>query len=164
MTRAISLTRGFVTIVDDADYEWLSQWKWGAEVKGDDAYAFRNTRLSEYDGRRRLYMHRELLGISDAGRGVIGDHIDGDTLNNRRSNLRGVTSSQSCMNRGKPSNNTSGVVGVYFNKKRGQWFAKIKVEGREICLGHVSTLKEAARLRREGERKYFGVYAREATG
>lgn len=158
----IPLTKGYVTLVDEGDYTWLSQWKWCAEVKDDDVYAFRSTTLPALEpGRQRrgrLYMHREILGISDLGRAVIGDHIDGCTLDNRRFNLRAVTPSQSQMNRGPHSNNTSGVKGVSF--KAGKWAAQITIENELIYLGWTDTLEAAVHLREEAENKYFGCYAR----
>ncbi len=105
-------------------------------------------------------MHREILGIAEAGRTVLGDHIDGNTLDNRRQNLRCVTPSQSVMNRGTQKNNASGVTGVRFDDAAGRWVAIITVNRKQLWLGAADTIEEAARLRLEGERKYFGRYAR----
>lgn len=85
--KEILLTQNQVALVDDADFEWLSQWKWYAiwspGIKG--FYAVRRGRLP--DGRRSLIrMHRQILGLDMADKRQ-GDHVNHDTLDNRRENL-----------------------------------------------------------------------------
>ena len=91
--KLIPLTRGLFAQVDDEDFEFLSQWRWHANLKpyavcGVDAGS--GTRTS-------MYMHR--LIMSPTGKDVV-DHIDGDSLNNTRSNLRICTHAENLRNRG----------------------------------------------------------------
>jgi hypothetical protein len=110
-----------------------------------------------------IKMHREVLGLKrgDARR---GEHRNGDTLDNRRSNLRPATDSQNAMNRRRiVANNTSGHKGVYFRprSKSNQWGAFVKLHGKMIHLGFRATKEEAIALRLAGEKQYYGEFARE---
>lgn len=82
------------------------------------------------------------------------DHEDGDRENNRIKNLRDVTSRQNQLNMKKPSNNTSGVMGVCWNKEKCAWDARIKVQGKTIFLGRSTSIQEATTLRKQAEKKY----------
>lgn len=92
------------------------------------------------------------------------DHIDRDKSNNRWSNLRIATNSQNHINKEKQKNNTSGFKGVGFQKNRKHlktpWRVRIKVNKKEIYLGHFSTPEKAALAYNEAAIKYFGEYAR----
>lgn len=77
--KLIPLTQGRHAIVDDADYEWLRQWRWYLSAYGYAARA---------EGKRIFYMHREILGV---GPGIVAHHRDEVRLNNRRSNLEAMT-------------------------------------------------------------------------
>jgi hypothetical protein len=91
--KAIFLTRGYITLVDDEDYEFLMQWKWYAGGPGSTPYAIRNTTI---DGKQKMVqMHRVLM---NAPKGMVVDHIDNQGLNNQKSNLRVCTQSQNCRN------------------------------------------------------------------
>lgn len=79
-------------------------------------------------------------------------------LNNRKSNLRICTHQQNCYNVKEYSHNTSGVTGVYFDKKNNKWCAKIKADGKNIWLGRYNTFDEAVKVRKEAEEKYFGEF------
>ena len=97
--KKIPLTKGKFALVDDEDFERLSQFKWHYG-KG---YAARKTN-EDY-----IYMHKEILGI---GKKQEGDHKNGDKLNNQRANLRTCTHAQNMFNRRTQKNNVSGVSGV----------------------------------------------------
>ncbi len=90
MAKEIPLTQGLVAIVDDADYEYLSQFKWCARKAGNTYYAVRQ------ENKRFICMHIQIIGRRP---GLEIDHIDGNGLNNRRSNLRFVTLRQNQQNR-----------------------------------------------------------------
>lgn len=89
------------------------------------------------------------------------DHIHGkETRNdNRKSNIRIVTCSQNQMNRGLQKNNTSGIAGVFFNKKDNRWEARITVRKNIIQLGSFNNLEDAVNARKSAEEKYFGEYS-----
>lgn len=124
-------------LVDDADFEWLSQWRW-SNKKG---YARRNTWEPGTKRQQTIWMHRL---INNTPMGYETDHIDRNPLNNQRENLRTVTGGQNKMNIGVRSNSTSKITGVNWDKKKGKWMARI---GRKF-LGYF-TNKEDARACRE---------------
>jgi hypothetical protein len=96
-------------------------------------------------GGHRVMAHR-LAWLYMTGRhpdGVI-DHIDGDSLNNRFANLRDVTQAVNLQNQRKPrSPNRSGVLGVWFDKRRGTWNSDIGFDGKRIRLGAFKTIQDA---------------------
>ncbi len=99
-------------------------------------------------------MHQLLL--PDA---TIADHIDGDGLNNRRSNLRPASEAQNAAHARKGKNNTSGFKGVDQNGGRSSWRARILVNGKSLYLGRFSTKEEAARAYDAAALVHFGEFA-----
>ena len=95
MAKYIPLTQGLFSIVDDEDYEYLSQWKWYANRNYYTYYAMRHT-TNKTGKNTTICIHTQLLGKKD---NLYVDHIDGDGLNNQRSNIRHVTPSQNNENR-----------------------------------------------------------------
>lgn len=88
------------------------------------------------------------------------DHINGNRQDNRKCNLRLVTPQQNNMNRGVSTRNTSGVVGVRFNKRYSKWNANITFEGFTYSLGYYEDINDAIEARKQAEIKYFGEYRR----
>lgn len=131
--RELPLTRGYVALVDDEDFEVLSREKWRAQVVfGKWVYASSVT----YG-----LLHRHLLG---APRGLHVDHIDGNGLNNSRGNLRLCNRFQNQANRRRVSS-LAGYKGVTFNPaRRKPWRAKIQHCKWLVHLGWFSTAEEAA--------------------
>ena len=152
--QTIQLTQGKVAIIDDCDSEWLSQWKWHyAKSKG---YACKERR---FPVRKMLYMHREILQRVLRHKDFAEtDHINRDKLDNRRCNLRPATSSQNKANV-KHVPGISGYQGVYWDKGRRKWSARIRANGKRLSLGYFDDVKEAARVRNEAARKYHGEFA-----
>ncbi len=151
----IPLTKGKEALVDDEDYDYLMQWKWYAAVGGK--YAGRDVRSSNSRRRNAIYLHdlvARRIGIS----GKI-DHINRNSLDDRRHNLRPASHAQNLANRGPQINNTSGYKGVTWDKARERWFASIKVGGHRINLGRFDDKIEAARVYNEAALKYFGEFA-----
>ena len=128
----IELTQGYFSEIDSIDAD-VAQMRWCAAVRRRGIYAVRTNRL---DDRRvstslhRLILSRVLGRPLEPGEEV--DHIDGNGLNNRRSNLRLSTHRQNMQNRGVASNNASGLKGVYFDKAHRKWRAEIKTPSRAI--------------------------------
>ncbi len=160
--RYIPLTLGKHAVVDAADYEGLMRWKWFARITNVYAghYAYRNSRKGDQTAKHGIAMHSVIL---PPPYGLVIDHISGDTLDNRRSNLRCVTPRENRKNLKKYKSNKSGVPGVTRASSRGKigrYRSRIRCDGVEINLGRSDSLKEATRLREEAEIKYFGELRR----
>lgn len=109
--REIPLTKGQVALVDAEDFEWLNQWKWS--VRFDKSTGCFYAQRYAYSGgvKQNIIMARLILGL-EKGDLRQADHVDtGNTLDNRRFNLRIATQSQNNANRRIGRNNTSGFKG-----------------------------------------------------
>ena len=156
--RRISLSKGQFTIVDEADYEWVMQWKWCATLNpGNNAwYAMRSTKVAGKNQTIRL--HRLLMGIQRGNKLQVA-HINHDTLDNRRENLRVCTASQNQFNTRGQVDSKSGYKGVFFSSSHRRWVAKISVNGKKHHLGYGSTPEECAALYREAAKHLHGEFA-----
>ncbi len=151
--KRILLSKGYFALVDDEDFEWLSQWKWTY----DGAYARRNISLGYINGKYRtqkVYMHRLIM---DTKEGTLTDHINRNCLDNRRCNLRIADKSINSINRDKPSNNTSGYKGISWEKRVNKWYAYINFNGKMINLGHYKNIQDAILARQKGEEQYHAI-------
>lgn len=145
---------GLYALVDNADYSYLSQFSWHLKRTHGNDYARRQ--VYENSKFRTIYMHREILNITD-GRQV--DHRNGNGLDNQRRNLRACSHKQNQRNH-KPAGGSSKYIGVYWKKDECKWKARIKVDGKEIHLGLFSSEVEAAQKRDEAALRYHGEFAR----
>lgn len=133
------------TLIDLEDVPKVRKYKW---FKNKQGYV-NNNKIGR--------LHRYLLNVttnSDV------DHINLNTLDNRKSNLRVTTRSQNCMNKDLYVTNTSKVTGVNYHTQRNKWRAYITVNYKTKHLGLFDTIEEAIKIRKEAEEKYFGEYAR----
>jgi len=150
MARTVQLSRGKVAYVDEADYEAVSAHRWAAKPsdQADERwYAF------GWVGGRNVYMHRLILGAPE---GVLVDHINGDGLDNRRSNLRLCTRSQNNMNRAARLG-PSGYRGVH--EYKGRWRAQLEVEGLIVRTNGFVDPAFAARAYDALAREFHGAFA-----
>lgn len=137
--KEISLTQGYVALVDNCDYLLLNQWKWRVFHTKYNSYAHRSAKIG--NKWREVLMHRVIMMPSY---GLIVDHIDGNGLNNVRSNLRVCTYSQNQTNK-KPKGKSK-YMGVYFriNYHKLEIHAKMTIEGKVYNLGKYPTEEDAA--------------------
>lgn len=153
----IILKGGRVALVDDEDFDRLSPFKWFSHLVAKSTsrnyYARRNSKIIGGVRAPPVYMHREVIG---AARGQIVDHINGDTLDNRRVNLRIVTASQNNMNRksGRPFM----LKGAYPSGRR--WTSSIQIDGQNHYLGCFATAEQAARAYDRKAFELFGEFAK----
>ena len=148
MPKIIKLTQGKYAIVDDEDFEYLSQFKWWSDGHG---YAIRKVK------NKVITMHSVLLSPP---RGKEIDHINRNRSDNRKNNLRVVTRQQNLFNSNKHSDNISGFKGINrHNLGKGYWRAKIFVAGKHKHLGLFNTKEEAARIYDTAAKKHFGEFA-----
>ena len=159
----IPLTKGQIAIVDPVDAD-LAAYKWCTECKNlnDHKYAKRRKPGPKHVY-KYLYLHRVVLARK-LGRELapheIADHANGNTLDNRRDNLRLATKAQNQQNQKLRSNNTSGYKGVHFNKQIGKWGALIHANRQKFPLGWFDTPEEASEAYRAAALKYHNEFAR----
>ncbi len=159
--KRIPLTQGKFAIVDDEDYDRLSQWNWSAvkpKHPGATWYAQRAMRVSKVVW-RPTRLHWEVVGYKWV------DHRDGDGLNNQKYNLRRCTGSQNIRNSIKKVG-TSLFKGVSWDIGNGKWAANIhagdpnaKGYAKKMFLGRFDSEEEAARAYDRMARQYFGEFA-----
>lgn len=110
--------------------------------------------------RKLYYAHRlAFLWMTGAWPAQLVDHADGVPTNNRWDNIREATHAQNIQHRCRQSNNKSGLKGVDFHEQRKKWRATIRVNGKQIYLGHYDTKEEAALAHDAGAREHHGEFA-----
>jgi hypothetical protein len=156
--KTIPLTQGQFALVDDGDYEWLSQWNWYAQYD-PTRYSFSAARHpGVINGKRSvIWMHRQITGIE---KGIV-DHRDRNTLNNQRHNLRGANDVQSGQNRGLRKDSGTGFKGVTTERRYRikKYRAYITVNRKKISLGYFREIHDAARAYNAAAKRYFGEFA-----
>lgn len=141
------------TVVDQQDLASVSRWRW-SRGGSRGQYAYRKG-----PGRKNIYLHRFLL---DAPCGYEVDHINGDTLDNRRDNLRLATPCENKFNTGLTARNRSGFKGVHWNAWTKSWDACIRVNHGIFRLGHYANPAEAAEVYQQAAEFLHGQFARTA--
>lgn len=136
---------GNVFYFDKDDYDLLKDVNWHVEKNGY---------VRGYKDGIMVRMHKLLLNNN-----LTVDHINHQRNDNRRINLRTVTTQNNTRNTSIRCTNTSGVTGVYYNKLNKYWVAQITVDGKTIHLGSFQDFNEAVKIRKEAEEKYFGEYS-----
>jgi hypothetical protein len=159
--KEIELTKGYKALVDDNDYDWLSQWKWHCCDKSETSprYAARCEYLGMVDGKpknKHVSMHRVITG---AKRGLEVDHINGNGIDNRRDNLRVCTRKQNSRNVSGRSH-SSKYKGVSWDKRRQWWRANIRANHKFFYIGVYQTEEDAAKAYDQKAKEFFGEYAR----
>lgn len=146
----IAITSNNIEFLIDAEDKWvLENYCWSTNC---DNYLVSKSRNED----KYVLLHRIILNCNDKR---VVDHINGNTLDNRKSNLRIVTRTQNNMNKCIQSNNTSGVTGVYFENKSGRWYSQITVNDKTYNLGCFDNFEDAVAARKAAEEKYFGEYS-----
>lgn len=131
---------------DKEDYDKIKNFCWSV---GRNGYVYSSL------NRESFYLHRFLLNFP---KDKVVDHIDHNTINNQKNNLRVCEHKENIRNGQLSKNNTSGITGVRYDDKIGAWTARIKVDYKIINLGDYNTKEEANRVRKEAEVKYFGEF------
>ena len=133
--KKIKLTQGKYTLVDNEDFECLNQYKWCAHKTRGGLW----TAEGYLGGKKLLKMHRIILG---AKTGQEVDHINRNSLDNRRKNLRICTRRENLLNRRRFKNRKWGYKGVY-KLYNGMYFAQISFNNKKIWLGNFEKAREA---------------------
>lgn len=136
--------RGY-TLIDAGDAAWVNQHRWNMLCAASDKrYAIRHEIVAGKSV--SIMLHREILGLPRGvgRRSPQGDHIDGDALNNQRSNLRVLPSHAANMQNRRTQVGTSKYRGVSWRKSKQRWRAMVQINGRSIWGGTYATEIEAA--------------------
>lgn len=158
----IPLTKGYATIVDEIDSD-LVKFRWNTCILKTSIYAQRQIKL--FDKPKTLTMHRVILSRilgRDLSKGECVDHINGNGLDNRRSNLRLSSYKQNTSNKVKHTLTESGYKGVTLSKRKNRNVFKvvIGVDYKLIYIGCYATPELAAQAYNEAAIKYHGEFAR----
>jgi hypothetical protein len=150
------------TLIDTEDLDKVMQvpntWTPGYSPVTQTHYVLTKTSIGVRK-RKTTHIHRLLMGVSEY---LVIDHINGDTLDNRKSNLRVVTKGQNNQNKTKTyKNNSSGIRGVNWHKKNECWMANVRINGKRIYLGSFNSIVEAEKVVIE-YRKENMKYSKEA--
>jgi len=152
--KKIPLTQGKFAIVDDEDFERLSNHKWHSHRHGALWYAGRNVCVSGHW--LYLHMHRDILNLQK-GDGIMVDHINRNGLDNQKSNLRITNKSINSLNRKKHINSI--YRGIFWNEQKRRWVAQIGVRGKKVHCGYYLDPVSAAVAYDVASVKYFGLDA-----
>lgn len=149
----IALTQNKRTIIDNKDFKKVSKYKWCYKISkilkdgreyGVAVHGFWNSKRQQ---NKIIKLHRFILGLTDPK--IIVDHINGNTLDNRKSNLRIVDGTLNNMNR-------RGVKGCQWDRRTGQWRAELGFYGKRIWLGRFNRKEDAIKVYKLAVIKYYG--------
>lgn len=154
--KELKLTKEKVAIVDDDVYDDLIKYKWSALCDGCNWYAYMT--IGSKKNQKRLMLHRIIMLLTNPK--VFCDHIDGNGLNNQRSNLRICTSALNSRNRRMKKTNTIGFKGVSYKAKHKKFQASINIDGKFIFGGHFDSAVDAAKKYNDLALQYHGEFAK----
>jgi hypothetical protein len=157
LNRRVPLANGKGTaLVSAMDYELVMQYHWflqPADAIHRASYALRNLGRSPDGKHRTQKMHQLITGQKNV------DHKNLDGLDNRRTNLRPAGPPDQAANHGKRADNTSGYIGVSWDKQYGKWRAQVRKNGKTVWSDRFDDLEKAARARDAKALEHYGEFA-----
>ena len=153
-TAYIKLTQGQIAIIDAEDLEKIGAYRWcAAWNKSRKLYVATTTKYTPGKNNKTIYMHRLIMSAKNC---EVVDHINGDSLLNKKNNLRICTQAENARNLPKSSRNTSGTKGIVH--RDGKWTAYIMMNGKLKHIGNYDYYEEALSARKEYEQKLYGEF------
>lgn len=153
-TTVVFLTQGTRCIVDTDEWKNLKDFSWYAGGHKHRRYV---TSQKTVAGKRTVYyMHRMITGCPD---GLMVDHINHDTLDNRKQNLRVCTNQENQFNKKAKVTAKTNYKGVYFFRRTSRWYAQICLNGKNKHLGYYKTELEAAVAYNNAANRHYGAFS-----
>lgn len=143
-------TKGEKFYIDKEDLNKIKPYTWSIN---DNGYLRANIKG------KNIRMHRFILDLVDYDKNLIIDHINHNTYDNRKINLRIATSTQNTCNTSLRRNNKSGVTGVSWDNRCKKWEAKISIKKKYTHIGYFENFDDAVKARKEAEEKYYKEYS-----
>ena len=145
-------SKGFQFLIDLDDLDKVKKYCWKVNRRG-----YVNSVSPMINGKRNyISLHRFIMNCTDHS--MVVDHINHNTSDNRKCNLRVCTPTQNSYNVKPSSYNKSGVRGVRFNKSCNKWEVGFTLEGKHRIIGYFNNINDAIKLRKQYEEKYYGEY------
>lgn len=134
---------------DLEDYNKIKQYTWFEDIATNGYHSLKTKDVKT----GKVFRMSSLFGFK------YHDHINRNPLDNRKENFREATAQENARNRTKSSNNTSGFIGVCWDKEKLKWLSYIAVDNKQIKLGRFHSKEDAIRTRLLAEKKYFKEFA-----
>ena len=148
----------YEVIIDIDDYDKIKNYRWYINYKTATATEINHFYIITHFNHHGMKLHRVILNTDDPK--ILVDHINHNTLDNRKQNLRFCTTSQNAQNSIKHIDNTSGYKGVFWIKNEKKWRAQIVYNKKQICISLFDTKLEAAYAYNQAALKYHGEFAK----
>lgn len=134
---------------DLEDYDKIKDYTWIEDMAVEDYHSLR----AHKKGTNKKVKMSEVLGYKNY------DHVNRNPFDNRKANFRLATAQENARNRSLPKNNTSGFIGVSWDKESNKWLAYIRLDNKQKKLGRFVNKEDAIRTRLRAEKQYFGEFA-----